>query len=117
MIVRSLVDNDYTMGGGRYAFLSGLDYCMQKSKTSLMQLRGEWFLDSRDGVEWQTLLGARTDTNEIKNVIRNTLLKVDGVISVNSVILEINNRHLSIASNITTQYGDAELNEQIEVTQ
>ncbi len=115
MIGRLLIDNDYSMGGGRYSFIGGLDYCLQKSKTALMQFSGEWFLDSRDGVEWQRLLGARTADTEIKNAIKNTLLSVQGVLAVNSVILNINDRKISIYSVITTEYGQGEINQDIEV--
>lgn len=105
MSTRRLINNDYSFGNSQADMITGLDECLQKCKTTWMQLRGEWFLDSRDGTPWGDVLGQKTDTQALIELVKRTLIKVDGVISIDEVDVTIDDRRAYIFALLNTNYG------------
>ena len=115
MSTRRLINNDYSFGNGQADIITGLDECLQKCKTTLMQLRGEWFLDSRDGVPWGDVLGQRTDTQLLTETIKKTLLGIDGITSVTAVSVDLDERQALVIASINTIYGQSNLTQSLNV--
>lgn len=111
MTVRRLVNNDYGFGNGQSDFISGLDECLQKCRTTLMQLRGEWFLDARDGVTWGDVLAHKTDTQTMADLVKRALLTVNGVTTVKSITVDVDGRHAYIIASLVTDYGSTNFNQ------
>ena len=115
MSTRRLINNDYSFGNGQADIITGLDECLQKCKTTLMQLRGEWFLDSRDGVPWGDVLGQRTDTQLLTETIKKTLLGIDGITSVTALSVDVDERQALVIASINTIYGQSNLTQSLNV--
>lgn len=115
MSTRRLINNDYSFGNSQADMITGLDECLQKCKTTLMQLRGEWFLDSRDGVPWGDVLGQRTDTQMLADLIKKTLLAVSGVTSVSALSVNIDATSAYVFTSLTTEYGQSNFTQSLNV--
>ena len=115
MSTRRLINNDYSFGNGQADIITGLDECLQKCKTTLMQLRGEWFLDSRDGVPWGDVLGQRTDTQLLTETIKKTLLGIDTVTSVDAISVDMGERQALVIASIGTVYGNINLTQSLNI--
>lgn len=115
MSTRRLINNDYSFGNGRFDIIEGLDECLQKCQTSLSQLKGEWFLDGRDGVAWGSVLGQRTDIKGLTSIIKDKLLTVDGVHSVDDIVVDVVDRKAYVFANLTTDFGYTNFNQSLNV--
>lgn len=107
MTVRRLVNNDYSFGNGEADIISGLPEIMQNCKTTLMQLRGEWFLNGLDGVDWGSVLAQKQDIPALSAMIKGALLSVRGVQSVSAIDVSIEDRNAHVSALITTEYGQS----------
>ena len=115
MTVRRLINNDYSFGSGQVDLISGLEGCLQQCKTTLMQLKGEWFLDYRDGVAWGDVLGHKPNNEALASLIKNALLKVDNVKRISSVTIERDDRYAYVIAVIETDFGKANFNQSFNV--
>ena len=115
MSTRRLINNDYSFGNGRFDIITGLDECLQKCQTSLSQLKGEWFLDGRDGVAWGSVLGQRTDIKGLTSIIKDKLLTVDGVKSVDDMVVDIVDRKAFVFASLETDFGYTNFNQSLNV--
>lgn len=115
MSTRRLINNDYSFGNGQADIITGLDECLQKCKTTLMQLRGEWFLDSRDGVPWGDVLGQRTDTQLLTETIKKALMALECVTSVSAISVDMGERQAVVMANVQTVYGNINLTQSLNI--
>jgi hypothetical protein len=103
-------EGDYQFNGSS-AFLSNSpETVAQAVLTRLRLYRGEWFLDSRLGLDKDKILGygtAPTRDREIQRRILQTL----GVKSLVSYVSTITDRAFNVSARIDTIYGIAEINE------
>lgn len=115
MQVRRLVNNDYSFGSSRADILEGLDACVQSCKTNLMQLQGEWFLNYRDGVAWGNVLGHKPSSARVAELIKQVLIKVDGVKSVDRIDVDIDGRYAYVIARINTSFGEVDFNQSLNI--
>lgn len=115
MTVRRLVNNDYSFGNGQADFITGLDECLQTCRTTLMQLKGEWFLDGRDGVAWGDVLAHKEDRQLLEQTVKKHLLSVNGVTKVESLHFELEDRHAILLAKLTTDFGTTNFNQSLNV--
>lgn len=115
MTVRRLINNDYSFGGGQADLIDGIDACLQQCKTTLMQLKGEWFLDYRDGIAWGDILGHKPDSEALSSLVKNSLLKVDGVNKVTTITIERDDRYAYVIATIETDFGKANFNQSFNI--
>lgn len=106
MKTRRLVNNDYSFGNSRADIISGKEAILQTCKTRIMQLKGEWFLDARDGVRWGDVLGHKQDTGSLNSLIKRTLLSVEGVTEVIDVDAYVLGRSVSVIAKLRTKEGE-----------
>lgn len=111
MSVRRLVNNDYSFGNSQLDIISGIDECLQTCKTTLMQLAGEWFLDYRDGVRWGDVLAKKTDIKAMAELVKSTLLSVNGVTNADDITVDIDDRYAYIIARIDTNFGIINFNQ------
>ena len=109
MQVRRLINNDYSFGNNRNDFIEGDTAILQACKTKLRQLKGEWFLDSRDGVEWGDYLGHKINDQKINKLIKAKLKTIDGVLTVSDLIIIRSGRDIEITCTIGTEDNSIEL--------
>jgi hypothetical protein len=116
--VRRLDSNrDMTFGRGAQNYASGLEAVMQRVKARLLVLRGEWFLDTSDGVPWfqpgpndaQAIMGGPRNLMFAESQLKAAILQTDGVSSITSFTMNFTsaNRKLTVSVRGTTVDGDA----------
>jgi len=79
----------------------------------LKLMTGEWFLDSQEGTPYVgAVLGKHTEQS-YDPVIRERILDTDGVTSLDAYSSSLNRdtRKLSVTATISTQYGQAQIQE------
>lgn len=109
MRVRKLDANgDYSFGrGASDLFQDSKEGVAQAVQTRLALLKGEWFLDTTEGMPWSTeVLGKNTSTT-YDAAIRQRILRTPGVNSLtayNSAVAS-DTRRLSVMATIDTIYG------------
>lgn len=115
MTVRRLINNDYSFGSGQADLIDGLDACLQQCKTTLMQLKGEWFLDYRDGIAWGNVISQKANPQALSELIKNSLLRVDGVTKVSAINVERDDRYAYVIAVIETSFGALKFNQSFNV--
>ncbi|MCI3877558.1 hypothetical protein [Acinetobacter higginsii] len=115
--VRRLVNNDYSFGQDRNCFISGLSGLLQQCRTRLQQLNGEWFLKHEDGVAWFDVIGQTINYNLLNKKIEQCVMSIIGVERIAEItsIFDEKTRQVAVYLKIKTIYGDADLNEQINL--
>lgn len=115
--VRRLFGNDYSFGQGRANLATGLESVLQRCKTHLMQLQGEWFLDVSAGIAWAQVLGRRYEPSELHSLVLAGIMSIEGVLSVESLTVSFNRdtRSALVLATINSVYGSATLSENISV--
>lgn len=111
MKVRKLgPDGDYSFGHGASDFLKDKPAAVAQSvQTRLALWQGKWFLDTESGTPWlQEILGY---SGAYEQVIRSRILETGGVKSIETLDLLLNpdERRISITAELNTAYGTAEI--------
>jgi hypothetical protein len=91
-----------------FLLIDNAERIAQQIKVSLWEWRGEWFLDSRDGVPYiEYILVKNPNLSHIKKILTDKILSVDGVNSVSSLTLDFDraNRTLDVEYVAITEYG------------
>ena len=113
MRVRKLDSSgDMTLGHASADFYQDdPDGVAQNVRTRLQLWQGSWFLDTSAGTPWlQEVLGKHS---AVDMVIRNRILGTPGVTGITDFesVLDPDTRTLTVSAAITTQYGDATIEE------
>ncbi|WP_089177157.1 hypothetical protein [Bosea sp. AS-1] len=105
-------DGDYSFGNGAADFWKDQPEAVaQAVQTRLFLFEGEWFLDSREGMTWNTqVLGVRT-ANTRDPAIRRRVLGTQGAKALLDYSSSLNRdtRGFSVNMTIDTIYGPATL--------
>ena len=105
-------DGDYSFGNGTADFWKDQpEGVAQAVQTRLFLFEGEWFLDSREGMTWNTqVLGVRT-ANTRDPAIRRRVLGTTGVNAILAYSSDLNRDScgFSVGMTIDTIYGPATL--------
>jgi len=98
--------DDYTFGSASQWLADSPATVAQAVETRLRLAAKEWFLDSKEGLDWSKILGfgtASTRDSEIKKRILGT----PGVNSIVSYSSSTSGRSFSVTAVIDTIYGQA----------
>ena len=101
-------NGDYSFGGQQADFHRDTPEAVaQGVMTRLMLLRGEWFLDTSEGMPWRTeVLGKRFEAS-YDGAIRERILGSTGVTGITAYAsrLDTQTRGLAVSATISTLYG------------
>jgi hypothetical protein len=99
-------DGDMTFGASQSDFLINSPEAVgQAVLTRLRQLRGEWFLDVRDGTPYATeILGSNTQ-NSRDRAVRQRILGTQGVTAITLYASQVLGRAFSVQATVDTLYG------------
>lgn len=99
---------DYVFGGGQAAFyrdqVEGVAQCV---KTRLALWKGEWFLDTTEGMDWKSKVFGKYTSAVRDMAIRKRILGTPGVKSITSYqsSYDPDARSFSVQVRIDTKYG------------
>lgn len=106
MIVRSIdLNNDWNFGRGKSSYCKDRYAVAQSIKTNLQCFLNDCFFDSNKGVDWFTLLGAKSQI-ALKLAISTTILSVNNVTGIVEISMTMsNNRNMNIRYEVDTVFG------------
>ena len=114
--VRRLVGHDMTFGHGKRDLATAAEATGQRLRCRLLSIRGEWFLDTDNGVPWwqplgspvRPIMGGPRDLQYTEAVLKAVILKTDGVATLDSFTMRFNGetRGLSVTASGTSVDGD-----------
>lgn len=83
---------DFDVSTGKLIVVSGAEEKAQKIEAALDLARGEWFLDTREGLPlFESILGHKNpDLEIIKRIYRRAILSVEGIVDVQELTLTLN---------------------------
>jgi hypothetical protein len=111
--------NVFNFMGGEYSFGHGaLDFYIdvpeapaQAALTRMYLYQGDWFLDTSDGMPWNTQVLGHKTFNTRDPAIRSRILGTQGVTGISSYSSNVNRdqRAFSVNAEIDTVYGKAKI--------
>ena len=111
MTVRLLDENGDIVTSG-VQFTSAVEEVAQTVKTRLRLFKGENFRDITDGTPWwESILGKEGTLSSKEAIIKNRIIRTDGVIRLVSFStdFDIATRVYTVNAGILTEYGTTEL--------
>lgn len=114
--VRKLDESgDVMFGRGLQSFHVGSAATVQRVRTRLLLILGEWFLNTDEGTPWwenedsiaQPIMGVPRNLGYAEAVLKARILGTDGVASLESFSLSMNGetRKLSVSATVTDDDG------------
>lgn len=105
MIVRELDKNhDWTFGRGKSNYLSKSEAIAQSVKTKLLSLKGDWFLNRKDGIPWFDYLDKNPNTQSLEMECKRRILSVKGVEEITFFDIQLNSETRQLL--IQVEYND-----------
>lgn len=119
MKYRRLDENgDYSFGNNSLDYIENDEAVIQAIKTKLYLFYGEWWEDLSLGLPmFQSILGQVSNENLRRTVIllsAEQIQSVEGVSSVDSIVVGISARKLTLDIDVTTEYGTS-VNTEVEL--
>ena len=105
---------DYTLGSGADFLKNSPETVAQAVLTRLRLWKGEWFIDTADGMPYSSeVLGKRYQRKNPDSIIKQRILGTPGVSEIVSYSSAFNGstRTFSVAVTINTIYGPATISE------
>lgn len=105
-------DGDMVFGSGKYSYLMEANAVAQAILTTIKLLKAEWWEDVESGTPlFEQMLSQHLSAegiNALDIIIKERLLKVDGVISIKTYKSEVDRSNRSYTATLTveTAYGD-----------
>lgn len=106
-------DYDYKFGENSNNFLTEKEAIAQAIMTKLYLFYGEWWEQIDDGnLLIRDVLGQINSSvlrQTASSIISETILKVQGVISIEDILVEYENRSFKINAKVNTEYGSVSI--------
>lgn len=103
-------DGDYQFGTSAAFLVNSPETVAQAVMTRMKLLKDEWFVDKREGLDQDRILGAHTTPTRDQE-IQQRILGTPGVNALVSYASNVENRDFTVAATIDTIYGQATINE------
>lgn len=100
---------DLHLEGGKAVIIDGAEAIAQRARLRLSIFRGEWFADQREGTPWFELIFPNANNPAlIRSVIRDVLLGIPGIVSIDQVNIDINRETRTLSGNISATGDEGE---------
>ena len=109
MIVSGLTDTgDWRFGKSKAQYLREGRAVFQNVQTRLRSFVNDWFLDTRNNIDWYTLLGSKGTEEQVLREIERVTLQTQFVRTIErlEIIRRDENRAIVISLSITTLYDN-----------
>lgn len=105
---------DYSFGAGTAFLVDSPATVAQAVKTRMALHAGEWFLDNREGLDLDSILGNNTQSTRDLEV-QQRILGTQGVRSIAQYSSKVSNRRFTVTAVIDTIYGLSPINVSIDL--
>lgn len=105
MIIRANdSQNDWIYGLGANAYKVNNDAIAQDIKTKIQEWYGDCFFNMIAGIDW---LNRFNDGNSarLEQEINSLILKINGVVNVNNILLDLTDRNFTVSYDVQTVYS------------
>ena len=113
MRYRKLTPNgDYQFGNGQLDFYRDVPEAVGQSvKTRLLLWLGEWFLNTDDGTPYMQGILGKYSKDVADTTIQDRILNTTGVVDLSNYLsnVDVENRNLSVQTEIDTIYGPTQV--------
>lgn len=107
-------DNDIDITNNDLTLVTGRDEIAQVLRQRLRVFLGEWFLDSREGVDYYgEVLKKAPDVGRVDTLFKNEILSSPGVIELIQYNSDIVGRKLTVTFTARTEDGILNFNEEL----
>jgi hypothetical protein len=103
---------DYIFGNSTLFLVDSPEAVAQAVLTRLRLYAGEWFLDDREGLNLDMILGYGTQTTRDREV-QQRIVETTGVLGIVSYSSNADARSFKVTCDVSTIYGPATINEVI----
>ena len=97
-------NGDYVVGPKAVFLQNSPQAVAQAIHTRLLLSKGEWFLDTGEGLDLSHILGVGTQTTRDLE-IQQRILGTPGVVSITTYGSQVNGRVFTVTATVDTQYG------------
>ncbi|MCL2520582.1 MAG: hypothetical protein FWE37_06230 [Spirochaetaceae bacterium] len=113
-MIRALIDNDFSFGGGKQNYLTGEAEEQLVLKLILQSFYGELFFAPEEGIDWLYYISHKIAKEELELVIRHNLLKANFIQAINELAITIDStkRVVNLKVNLLTNTGNIINNEE-----
>lgn len=108
MKVRAIDEShDWKFGNNQSDYKEFSEAIKQNVLTSVLEVRGDWFLALESGVDWINYLGRSSNLQLLESDLKSAVLNVDGVLMLDdiSISLDRGNRKATINIEYTDVYN------------
>jgi len=107
MDIKLDASGDLQLIDGELSLTSGSEAVAQGLRQRLLFFRGEWFLDTRLGVDWfGTVLKKNPNWTRVDQMIRAVVIGTPGIKNVRSLDLDFNSAQRSLSLDIDGELED-----------
>ena len=100
---------DLQIKNGKFLYVSGSDEVCQRVKVALNHELGEYFLNVNHGLPaYSQILGSKITDDAVVLIVRNEILKVPGVVRVDSIGSYRKDRNISVDASIFVSDSNGE---------
>lgn len=99
-------NNDWLFGKGQNDYLRDKAALLQNIKTRLQEFLGDCFFNTGAGIDWFGLLGEK-DQLSLNLAISSVILNTQYVTGIRQLLLNVENRGLTVQYEVATSYGPA----------
>lgn len=82
------------------------DYVVAHIAECLSMFAGEWYLDTREGIPYFTIVSTRPDLSLLRGLFRRAVLAVPGVGDVTGIALSFDGKHRALTVVISATLTD-----------
>lgn len=107
-LAMNIESGDLVVNNGDLLLIDTAERVAQQILITLRFWRGEWFLDTRDGVPYlEYILIKNPNENHIRQILTEKITSVDGVTAVTAMDLAMNSKQriLAVTYTVQTEYG------------
>lgn len=101
---------DFLFGQGANFLVNTPETVAQAVSTRLKLYAGQWFLDFREGLDLDNILGYGTQATRDQE-LQQRILGTQGVLGLTAYASSMNGRAFTVTATIDTIYGSAAINE------
>ena len=103
-------NNDWIYGLGANAYKVNNDAIAQDIQTKLQEWYGDCFFNLTAGIDWYNRFSDGNST-KLEQEINSLILKVNGVVNVNNLSVDLTNRNFTASYDVQTVYSTSVIGE------
>lgn len=108
MKIRNLdKDSDWAFGKSKSNYITGNAGVALNIKTKLLEWKNDCFFNLPAGIDWRTRMGMKKQKELLDEDIKNIIVGVDEVITLNEFESYVEEREYTLRFNITTIYSES----------